>query len=112
SDTPEEARCQLDHLAANDIPISVYLFDGGAWSQAGTVGGSAACFGPECCSWRLGDDVLQRLASRDTRALLHYWGGCRQPEQLQRAHGQLRDRLLGFYLDDGTFDADLQSAST
>lgn len=106
TDAAAEASCQLSHLASNDIPISVYLFDGGAWSEAGSVGGNA-CVGEDCCSWKLGDALLQQLGRQDVRALLHYWGGCRAPEQYQRAATRMGSRLLGFYLDDGADDDDL-----
>jgi hypothetical protein len=104
----EEASCQIEHLAANDIPISVYLFDGGAWSQTSSFGD---CAGPDCCSWKLGDPLIQELRSRDIRALLHFWGGCHAPEQYQRAYDRLGQSLLGFYLDDGASDDELQQVA-
>jgi hypothetical protein len=109
TDLAGESSCQLDHLASNDIPIAVYLFDGTAWSEGATEGGT--CTGPDCCSWKLGDALIQQLESRDVRALLHFWGGCHTPSQYQRAQSRLGQRLLGFYLDDGASDAELQQVS-
>ena len=80
-DLAEEFNCQLDHLAEADIPITAYLFDGSAWSRAGSDAQNE-CSGPDCCAWRLGDQVIDRL------------GG----------------NLLGFYLDDGSSDAELRGA--
>ena len=56
TDLAEEFTCQIDHLAANDIPITVYLFDGSAWSQEHSTADNT-CAGPDCCSWKLGDGV-------------------------------------------------------
>ncbi len=106
----EEFSCQLDHLAANDIPISSYLFDGSAWS-AGSVDDQGGCTGADCCSWKLGTPAIERLSSGGVRGLLHVWGGCTDDEQYARAYGQLGQNLLGFYLDDGSSDATLQDVS-
>jgi hypothetical protein len=54
---------------------------------------------------------VQQLRSQDVRALLHFWGGCRTPDQYQRAHDTLGPSLLGFYLDDGASDAELQQVA-
>ena len=106
----EEFTCQMDHLAANDIPVTGYLFDGGAWS-AGHSQPDNTCVGPECCSWKLGDPVVQRLSRDSVRGLLHFWGGCHSSEQYQRAYSRLSQNLLGFYLDDGSSDEELAGAS-
>jgi hypothetical protein len=106
----EEFSCQLDYLAANDIPISAYLFDGSAWSQRSSASDNE-CTGPDCCAWKLGDPALQRLARDDVRGLLHYWGGCHAAEQYKRAHDRLGHSLLGFYLDDGSSDDELEQVS-
>lgn len=106
----EEFECQLEHLKANDIPVSVYLFDGAAWS-AGHSDENNNCSGPDCCSWKLGDQVIQRLERDGVRALLHFWGGCHDTGQYGRAYNRLGSRLLGFYLDDGSSDAELQNVS-
>jgi hypothetical protein len=109
-DLAEEFACQLDRLAANDIPITAYLFDGSAWSQ-GSSSPDNTCTGPECCSWKLGDGPIQRLGRDGVRAFLHFWGGCHDEEEYQRASARLGRSLLGFYLDDGSSDADLQGVS-
>jgi hypothetical protein len=88
----EEAAYDLDHLAANDIPITVFHFDGFAWSNGD-------------CSWGLGDSLRSRLQTIGIRALLHYWGGCRGTEDFDRAYSDLGGILAGFYFDDGTTDA-------
>jgi hypothetical protein len=106
----EEFDCQLDHLAANDIPVSAYLFDGAAWS-AGRSDQSNTCSGPDCCSWKLGDQVVQHLADHGVRGLLHIWGGCHNAEHYGRAFDRLGRNLLGFYLDDGSSDAELQGVA-
>ena len=97
----QEFTCQLGRLVANDIPVTAYLFDGSAWSQRSSAADSQ-CSGPDCCSWKLGDEPIQLLARDDVRGLLHYWGGCHTPEQYQRAYSRLGRNLLGFYLDDGS----------
>jgi hypothetical protein len=106
----EEFDCQLDRLAAHDIPVTAYLFDGHAWSQAGSSPANT-CSGPDCCSWKLGDGVVRRLARDGVRGLVHFWGGCHAPEQYERVFSRLGRNLLGFYLDDGSSDADLQEVS-
>ncbi len=106
----EEFNCQIDHLVENDIPISAYLFDGNSWSLGG-FGNANTCSGTNCCSWKLGDRVIERLAEQDVRAFLHWWGGCHTDEQYDRAASRLRGRLLGFYLDDGSSDDDLRQVS-
>lgn len=100
SDLAAEFNCQLDALAAADIPISAYLFDGNAWSR-GASSASNTCSGPGCCSWDLGDQVIARLASRGVRGLVHFWGGCHEAAQYRRVSDRLGGNLLGFYLDDG-----------
>ncbi|HVO09786.1 MAG TPA: TIM-barrel domain-containing protein [Vicinamibacteria bacterium] len=105
----DEFTCQLDHLAANDIPVTAYLFDGGGWSVR--TDGDTDCQGADCCSWNLGDAPIQQLSRQGVRGLLHYWGGCHTPEQYQRAHDRLGRNLLGFYLDDASSDAELQQVS-
>jgi hypothetical protein len=109
TDLAQESSCQLTKLAANDIPVSVYLFDGYAWSQTVSVG---PCTGPDCCAWKLGDALIQQIQTQGVRALLHVWGGCHAPPQYQRAHDTLGNNLLGFYLDDGVDDSELQSVTT
>jgi hypothetical protein len=103
----EEFTCQMDELRANDIPVSVYLFDGSGWSARDSRG-SGTCEGEDCCSWNLGDEVVDRLAQEHVRALVHFWGGCHEREQYERVHAQLGGSLLGFYLDDGSSDEELQ----
>ena len=106
----EEFNCQLDQLAANDIPITAYLFDGSAWSRAGS-NAQNSCDGPDCCVWDLGDQVIGRLAQEGVRGLLHFWGGCHDDEQFRRASTRLGGNLLGFYLDDGSSDEELADVS-
>ena len=106
----EEFTCQMDELRAADIPVSLYLFDGGAWSERDSRSGGT-CSGDDCCSWNLGQDVIDRLASEHVRALVHFWGGCHEPDQYARARQQLGGSLLGFYLDDGSSDQELQRAT-
>lgn len=106
----EEFTCQMDELRANDIPVSVYLFDGSGWSERDSRD-TGTCEGEDCCSWNLGQDVIDRLAREHVRALVHFWGGCHEPAQYARAHAQLGGSLLGFYLDDGSSDAELQRAN-
>jgi hypothetical protein len=106
----DEFKCQMDRLAANDIPVTVYLFDGSAWSE-GASGPDNTCTGPDCCSWALGDQSVQRLAQTGVRALLHFWGGCHEETQYRRASDRLGRALLGFYLDDGSSDAEVQDVS-
>lgn len=103
----EEFTCQMDEIRANDIPVSVYLFDGSAWSERDSRN-EGTCAGEDCCSWNLGDEVIERLAREHVRALVHVWGGCHTPEQFGRVRSRLGGSLLGFYLDDGTSDQDLQ----
>ena len=95
-DLAEEFNCQLDHLAEADIPITAYLFDGSAWSK-GHSSPENTCQGPDCCSWRLGNQVIERLSREGIRGLLHFWGGCHEPAQYERAVdslGQQAARLL------------------
>ena len=106
----EEFSCQLANLAAYDIPITAYLFDGGAWS-AGHSTPDQECTGPECCSWKLGTQPVSLMARNGVRALLHEWGGCSSTEQYQRAYDSLGQNLLGFYLDDGSSDAELRQVT-
>lgn len=101
-----EFNCQLDRLASHDIPITAYLFDGSAWSRAGSDARNT-CVGPDCCVWDLGDQVIERLARDGVRGLVHFWGGCHGEEQYRRVATRLGGNLLGFYLDDGSSDADL-----
>ncbi len=106
----DEFSCQIGNLRAHDIPITAYLFDGNAWSANHSTP-SQECTGSDCCSWNLGDRPLQLLAQHGVRGLLHEWGGCDSSEQYQRAYDRLGPRLLGFYLDDGSSDAELQRLS-
>ncbi len=106
----QEFACQIATLSTRDIPISAYLFDGSAWS-AGHSTPSTPCEGPDCCSWKLGDTPISLLAQQGVRGLLHEWGGCDSTEQYQRAYDRLGQNLLGFYLDDGSSDAELQQVS-
>lgn len=106
----EEFTCQMDELRANDIPVSVYLFDGSAWSARDSRN-EGVCEGEDCCTWNLGEEVINRLASEHVRALVHFWGGCHTREQYARVHSQLGGSLLGFYLDDGSSDQELQAAN-
>ncbi len=106
----EEFTCQVDRLTANNIPVTVYLFDGSSWSKTSSVT-SDTCSGPDCCNWKLGDQVITRLSQSGIRGLLHFWGGCHNTEQYSRVSGRLGRTLLGFYLDDGSSDEELQGAS-
>ena len=94
----------------NDIPITAYLFDGSAWSRAGSTARNA-CTGPDCCEWNLGDQPVERLARLGVRGVLHFWGGCHDDEQYRRASTRLGGNLLGFYLDDGSSDAELMGVA-
>ena len=106
----EEFTCQMDQLAVHQIPVTTYLFDGAAWS-AGHSDGDNTCSGPDCCTWKLGGDVIQRLGHDGVRGLLHFWGGCHDAEQYERASTRLGRSLLGFYLDDGSSDDELAQVS-
>lgn len=107
STAAEEFTCQIDHLRDLDIPVSLYLFDGSAWSERDSrIDGT--CSGEDCCSWNLGEDVINRLSSEHVRALVHFWGGCHSPEQYERVRSRLGGSLLGFYLDDGSSDEELR----
>jgi hypothetical protein len=101
----------MDGLQAHDLPITTYLFDGNAWSSADSSA-TSQCSGPDCCTWALGDEVLARLRERNVRALLHVWGGCHDPLQYQRASDRLGPTLLGFYLDDGSSDAEARQVNS
>ena len=109
-DLAEEFNCQLDQLAEHDIPITAYLFDGSAWSKAGS-NAQNSCEGPDCCVWNLGDQVIDRLAREGVRGLLHFWGGCHDDEQYRPGRTRLGGNLLGFYLDDGSSDSELADVS-
>lgn len=106
----EEFTCQLGRLAQADIPITAYLFDGSAWSRAGSDARSG-CQGPDCCQWKLGDQVIVQLATSGVRGLVHFWGGCHDEVQYGRVASRLGRNLLGFYLDDGSSDAELSRVS-
>lgn len=106
----EEASCQLDALAKHDFPVDVFLFDGNAWSKANSFKDNQ-CRGEDCCEWKLGDGLIDRMKAQGVRAVLHFWGGCHQDEQYERAHRRLGKVLLGFYLDDGSSDAEASRAS-
>jgi len=105
----QEFSCQLEKLIANDIPITVYLFDGDAWSKTNSREKNA-CEGADCCNFVLGDDVIKKLKDNNIRALLHFWGGCHNKEQYQRAYDKIGKSLLGFYLDDGSTDTEARQA--
>ncbi|MBX7187347.1 MAG: hypothetical protein K1Y01_19545 [Vicinamibacteria bacterium] len=107
-DLVQEFTCQMDRLQASDIPVSVYLFDGSAWSMRNSSV-TNTCSGSDCCSWKLGDSVIQRLARDRVRGLVHYWGGCHSVDQYRRVQTRLGRNLLGFYLDDGSSDETLSS---
>ncbi len=95
----EEVNYHLDHLAANDIPITMYHFDGQAWSAS------------ETCDFSLGDPLRDRLAGSGLRALLHNWGGCYGVADFDHVYGQLGHTLAGFYLDDDSTDALAKTAT-
>jgi hypothetical protein len=95
----EEVNYHLDQLAANDIPITLYHFDGQGWSAS------------ETCDWSLGDALRDRLAATGLRALLHFWGGCYGEADFDHVYAQLGHTLAGFYLDDGSTDALAKTAS-
>jgi hypothetical protein len=107
STAAEEFTCQIDHLRDLDIPVSLYLFDGSAWSERDSRA-DGTCSGEDCCSWNLGEDVVNRLSSEHVRALVHFWGGCHSGEQYERVRSRLGGTLLGFYLDDGSSDQELE----
>jgi hypothetical protein len=109
-DLAQEFTCQMDRLQALDIPVSVYLFDGSAWSSRNSSV-TNTCSGSDCCSWKLGESVVQRLSRDRVRALVHFWGGCHANDQYQRLHTRLGRNLLGFYLDDGSSDQDLEEVA-
>ena len=109
-DLTQEFTCQMDRLQTNDIPVSVYLFDGSAWSLKNSSVPNS-CSGSDCCSWKLGDAVIQRLSRDRVRALVHYWGGCHSNEQYQRVQTRLGRNMLGFYLDDGSSDETLSTVA-
>jgi hypothetical protein len=94
-----EAIAELDRLAANDIPLTVYHFDGQGWSSGS-------------CSWVLGQQVLERLRTGNIRAMLHAWGGCDAAARIYAVHEQLGDRLGAIYLDEGSTDAFAAAAFT
>jgi len=105
-DLGQEFTCQMDRLQASDIPVGVYLFDGSAWSLRNSSV-TNSCSGGDCCSWKLGDSVIQRLSRDRVRGLVHFWGGCHNDEQYRRVQTRLGRSLLGFYLDDGSSDESL-----
>jgi hypothetical protein len=109
-DLGQEFTCQMDRLQANDIPVSVYLFDGSAWSLKNSSS-TGVCSGTDCCSWKLGEAVIQRLSRDRVRGLVHFWGGCHSNEQYQRVQTRLGKNLLGFYLDDGSSDEELANVT-
>lgn len=108
-DLAQEFTCQMDRLQAADIPVGVYLFDGSAWS-ARDSSATNSCTGADCCQWKLGDAVIQRLSRDGVKALVHFWGGCHATDQYQRVQSRLGRSLLGFYFDDGSSDQELQRA--
>ncbi len=110
-DLAQEFTCQMDRLQALDIPVGVYLFDGSAWSSRNSSQ-TNACSGADCCAWKLGDGVVQRMSRDRVRALVHFWGGCHANDQYQRLQTRLGRNLLGFYLDDGSSDQDLEEVAT
>jgi hypothetical protein len=61
--------------------------------------------------WDLGDQPVERLARLGVRGVLHFWGGCHDDEQYRRASTRLGGNLLGFYLDDGSSDAELMGVA-
>jgi len=109
-DLGQEFTCQMDRLQALDIPVGVYLFDGSAWSSRNSSQ-TNSCSGADCCSWKLGDATMQRLSRDRVRALVHFWGGCHADDQFRRVQARLGRSFLGFYLDDGSTDADLEEAA-
>jgi hypothetical protein len=102
----EEFQCQIDNLVAKDIPITIYLFDGDSWSLGSSFHTSDCHAGADCCVWGLGDAVIERMRAVNIRAILHFWGGCHTVEHYGRAYARLGDRLMGFYLDDNSDDAE------
>ena len=105
----DEFSCQMRKIAEHDLPITVYLFDGSAWSH-GDSEGSNRCEGPDCCRWQLGDAPIALLQRTGVRAMLHFWGGCHEASQYQRPLDRLGPSLLGFYLDDGSADEEAKRA--
>jgi len=95
----DEVNRHLDRLADADIPITMYHFDGGGWSDSQT------------CDWTLGDALAARLTASGLRALLHFWGGCDSVVAFDHVYGQLGHTLAGFYLDETSTDA-LAKAAT
>ena len=108
-DLAQEFTCQMDRLTALDIPVGVYVFDGSAWSSRNSSN-TGSCSGADCCSWKLGDAVISRLGRDRVRGLVHFWGGCHTQEQYRRIGTRLGRNLLGFYLDDGSSDDELNGA--
>jgi len=98
-----EFLCQMNKFQQYDIPITVYLFDGGAWSNT-PLGMTTTCTGTQCCTWKLGDQVIQRLNDLKIRAIVHFWGGCFGLDQYPRVYGKLGKTLLGIYLDEMSSD--------
>ena len=103
----EEFQCQMDEIRASDLPVSVYLFDGSSWSERDSRR-EGSCDGEDCCAWGLGDETIDRLKTEHVRALVHFWGGCHNEAQYARVHERLGGSLLGFYLDDGSSDRELE----
>ncbi len=94
-----EAEYHLDQLAAYDIPITMYHFDGWDWSN------------DRDCSFDVGEAVASRLAAEHIRALLHFWGGCTTEADFDRVYAQLGHTLAGFYLDEQSDDALAKTAT-
>ena len=93
-----EVTFHLDQFEKYDIPITMYHFDGSAWSPNGT------------CTWALGDALKDRLAATGIRALMHFWGGCEEEDDFDRIHAQLGGTLAGFYFDEFSSDAMAKAA--
>jgi hypothetical protein len=110
TDLAQEFDCQMNELRAADIPVGVYLFDGSSWSERDSRH-EGTCEGEDCCSWKLGDETIERLRREHVRALVHFWGGCHNAHQYARAHERLGGSLLGFYLDDGSSDQELKAVN-
>ncbi len=97
SDMAGEVNSDLDHLSVHDIPITVYHFDGAGWSSGS-------------CKWALGDRLVERLRSRNLRAMLHVWGGCDTTARIYNVYNQLGNVFGALYLDEGSTDASARSA--
>jgi hypothetical protein len=97
NDMASEVNADLDQLAAHDIRITAYHFDGDGWSSGG-------------CTWALGSRLIDRLRSANLRAILHVWGGCDTDERIRNVYSRLGNVFGALYLDEGSTDQTARSA--